>query len=725
MDKRAQNRSLRSRIWETINPLGKGWEALDSEGAEVMNKMRLIDETIRDVAADVKPIIREARSALRQRNYLAASHSIVGFHARCRLVGHLLSAFEKGIEINHSSYLLSNFDEPYQNELLDSDPDFKIEDNLDLARASAEFDFLVKEAGPLTWMKDQFLDKKDRVTDTATNLLTGPGLGKLLRDKRFNVGFMKKTKTMTTDLVSKSDKMLRDLLSIFNELEKGVSRRNPRYYSIQAKKYISKFAAYHELYKNYHKEIIAPLKAQRDASKAQSMKAKEQEATTKQEAYKQYQAQQQAAQEAAHQKEYDDYNTRTEHEGKQIENLVQEQNKNNYKQTTKYTEPDFNEWKKRNTPEPALTQEEKLKQLDKFKEKDNGIEDVPFRSEFNDMLPEDEEFKQLTNRVKPEVKKDIPKPLHPNIGVAASHKDFIGQITSFANNEEVSEFVNELINYSEQLEDTDPVASGELLAVATNIINDYKIAGIFDFLKGKPADSSPAESAEEKENLPLGLRQLQPKPQELVEERNNLLRQKKVELPNGRVDRAYAELGFLRRITPDKMRVTGDAARFIINTFAKRLAKVKDIDDLEPYMDSIESNLIPVLKQAIYNGWVIQSDPVVDTFNPRDKYLEIYTRLNLANIDPSLTGLAKLHIGCRASADHGTLTVRGIKKHFEIDAPKSSPVAPPTATPKRAPSPEQEEEAPVTPRSPNTQEFDDEGEEIDHGYEDPNDYDTE
>lgn len=719
MDKRAQNRSYRSRVWEKVNPLGRGWEALDSEGSALMDKMRAIDEKIREVADDVKPLVREAKSALRRRNYLAAGHSLVGFHGRCKLVAHLLQSFEKHVELNHGSFLLNNFEEPYQNELLDSDPDFKIDDDFDIANANIQFDALVKEAGALSWMKDKFLGTKDRIGDAGSNLLTGEGLGKLLRDKRFNVGFMKQTKTMTTDLVSKSDKMLRDLLSIFSELEKGISRRNPRYYSLQARQFIKKFEAYHLVYKKYHATIVVPLKAQRDAAKAAAEKKKQHD------------------EQVASQKAYDAYSNNVTQQGDQIERMVQQQNEHqkhnphSQRANPAYVEQSFDTWKKRNAPPAKITNEEADSKLPEDKEYDawkakytqpanstkTNVSDIDQVQKNKD----DAEYAKMTKRLNLNDESEDVVP-----GVAA-HEEFIDRITIYADADDVPAFVNTLLDYSEELEETDPTASGNLLSVASKLINDYKTAGVFDFLKGKPGASNPADKPEVKPALPSALRHLQPKPEELTEERQNLLRQKKVNLPDGKIERGYTELGFLKHITPDAMRVTSQTADFIINTFAKRLAKAQKIDDLEPYMESIEQNLIPRLKEALYNGWVIKSYPVEDTANPNDKYIDIYTRLKLSTIDPALAGVAKLYVSCRASAENGTLTLRGIvKKHFEIDTPKSTPTPQKPSQP--TPELEDDEPPPNTRRSSEiAQEFDDNGEEIDHGgFDDRDDqYDTE
>ena len=93
MDKLAQRRSTRSKISEKVNLTGKALESLHPELAEVMDKMRTADEGIRSIADDVKPLIRAARSSLRQRDYLNAAFGIAEFHKRVRHIAYILGNF--------------------------------------------------------------------------------------------------------------------------------------------------------------------------------------------------------------------------------------------------------------------------------------------------------------------------------------------------------------------------------------------------------------------------------------------------------------------------------------------------------------------------------------------------------------------------------------------------------------------------------------------------------
>jgi hypothetical protein len=634
MDKLAQKRSLRSRVWENVNLTGKALEGMHEEFAAVMNKMREADQEIRSIAEDVKPLIRFAKSNVRQRDYLNAAHQITGFHARLKAISHILEKFSKNLEVGNYDYFLNDFSGPEQEELFGYDPEAAIKD------ACADFDDLVKEAGILDWIKDKSLSGKDITTDTASNIITDKGRSRRLLEKRFDAGFVKKIKTLTIDLVRKSEKMLRDLLSIFSDLESGVSRRNIKLYTAKAKEFVAKFKAYHKVYVYHRTEVVEPLKqhkAAKDAAeKEKAVKLKEE---------------QQSAYENRDPQTYEDFNNKQVEENDRYEQQIKEQTPPaapvappkpplpGQPAPTKspLNEMSFEEWKEQQ-PQSTISNEEANKELDKLEKKLGPV--------------------------------DVPK---------KAHTAFIKQLTAYANQDEVSSFVNELLDYSDKLENTDPTASANLLTVANNIINDYKTAGMWDFLKGKPVVSKPAESEEleaeaptavpeVKEKLRPGLQFLKKKPQELADEEARFLRPADLNLPTGRIDKAYTDVSILRNITPDKIRVTPETGKAIIRSFATRLAKVRQMASLEPYIRVVELKLIPAIKQAIYNGWVIQSDDVIDDYNPRDKYIEVYTRLNLAEIDETLSGAAKLYISCRVSADKGLLTVRKISKNFAIEA---------------------------------------------------------
>lgn len=63
--------------------------------------------------------------------------------------------------------------------------------------------------------------------------------------------------------------------------------------------------------------------------------------------------------------------------------------------------------------------------------------------------------------------------------------EFISNIEKFADKSDTKSLMLEILSFSEKLEDIDTVASLKLLAIAEGITEDYKTAGIFDFMGGK------------------------------------------------------------------------------------------------------------------------------------------------------------------------------------------------------------------------------------------------
>jgi hypothetical protein len=121
----------------------------------------------------------------------------------------------------------------------------------------------------------------------------------------------------------------------------------------------------------------------------------------------------------------------------------------------------------------------------------------------------------------------------------------------------------------------------------------------------------------------------------------------------------------LRAITPDRIRSTPGSAQHIASVFIKRLFDVgQDVSSFEP---TLESAIVSAIKRAIPKGLVLASYDSDDAHNPQDRQLEIYTYINLPEVDEDLQGVAKLKILCRLSVMGGTLTLRSIQKSFPVE----------------------------------------------------------
>lgn len=127
----------------------------------------------------------------------------------------------------------------------------------------------------------------------------------------------------------------------------------------------------------------------------------------------------------------------------------------------------------------------------------------------------------------------------------------------------------------------------------------------------------------------------------------------------------YKSLPFLKNIDPSKIRITSETEIHITNILAKKLQD--NGFSIEKFGFQFRPNTIKALKQAIFNGYVVAINPSTDAHNPQDKQLEVYIHLILKEINPTLSGIAKIRTVCRFSINHGTLTIRNIAKNFIVE----------------------------------------------------------
>src|ERR1700722_19099066 len=111
MDKLAQERGIFNKLREKGNITGRILESLNPEFHDMMAKLRVADEKIREHDANSKDLIRSAKSLARRRGYLSASVNLSAFHERARYVASELERFIKGVDLKHYQFLLDQFDD--------------------------------------------------------------------------------------------------------------------------------------------------------------------------------------------------------------------------------------------------------------------------------------------------------------------------------------------------------------------------------------------------------------------------------------------------------------------------------------------------------------------------------------------------------------------------------------------------------------------------------------
>jgi len=136
-------------------------------------------------------------------------------------------------------------------------------------------------------------------------------------------------------------------------------------------------------------------------------------------------------------------------------------------------------------------------------------------------------------------------------------------------------------------------------------------------------------------------------------------------IPEGRVDKRYNSLPVLASITSDKIRVSPAAMRHIASIFIKRMYDLNM--DAEGLDMSLERNIVEEIRKAVPRGIVVYNHATDDPNNPLDRQIEVYTYINLQNVNPSLEGTVKLMVTCRLSVFSGSLSLRTINRNFSAE----------------------------------------------------------
>jgi hypothetical protein len=136
-------------------------------------------------------------------------------------------------------------------------------------------------------------------------------------------------------------------------------------------------------------------------------------------------------------------------------------------------------------------------------------------------------------------------------------------------------------------------------------------------------------------------------------------------IPEGRVDKRFDSFEILRKISPQAIRITPNAANHVSSLFARRLYNLNM--DLGDFDQEVEQGIIRELRNAIPRGLVLNNHQSEDSHNPMDRQLEIYAYIDLGRINLRLKGIAKLKILCRLSLLNGSLSLRTIQRNFVVD----------------------------------------------------------
>lgn len=417
MDKVAQERGLLNKLREKSNITGKILESLNPEFQEMMEKLRATDTKIREQAADVKSNVRAAKSHLNRRDYLSAASNISAFHEKGRFVSSILKKFIDGVDMKHYKFLLDQFDDEQKEQLFGYDPNKELEIEDDVAPVSDQVitAALEKQAG----LSDWWFKMTDPLADLAHNLTSDRAHAMRALEKRFSISFLKDLKANTAVMVQRTQRFSQEMLTLFKRLATALAKRNVDQYVEVAKRFISRFAGYHQQYLKYYEKSIVPLKQQHE------------KITQEQEQLKSKKMEEDAAK------------ARGEKPAQPWE-----------------TEPKPKPFVAPNAPAAPVVQ-------DRRREESKTLLDA-----LQNRYPEGQ-------AQKPKQEQEQPFPLMKKRPLAP-HASFIAKIEKFASDSDVKSLMLEILAFSEKLEDVDADASLKLLAIAEGMMEDENNANMFE-----------------------------------------------------------------------------------------------------------------------------------------------------------------------------------------------------------------------------------------------------
>jgi hypothetical protein len=452
MDKLAQERGLLNKLREKTNITGKMLESLNPEFQDMMERLRSTDVKIRAHAEQIKDFVRSSKSNLNRRDYLSAATNLSAFHERCRYIAAELNKFIQSVDLKHYKFLLDQFDDEQKEQLFGYDPNKEL--NIDGDTASVDDVIITASLKKRAGISDWWFSMTDPLADVAYNLTNSRGQAMRALEKRFSISFLKQLKSESATMVMRTQRFLQFLINTFKKLASALATRNVDKYIDVAKLFISKFGGskgYHDQFVKYYEATIIPLKQQ-------------------------------------HQRLLDDVKEqkRLEEEKKADQSVLDEEEQQRIwrhqrrqqglpavvkgPETGQGLTIDETPQVSRN---PEVTNKERQEALNRLKNLQNPPKNNPSISK--------EEKDQALDRLSD----NFPIPLTQK----KNHNIFINRIEKIALNNNPKDLALEILKYSEYLENVAPEESLKLLAVAEGIIEDYKSAGIFDFLKKKPEEN--------------------------------------------------------------------------------------------------------------------------------------------------------------------------------------------------------------------------------------------
>ena len=260
MDKIAQKRTWRNEIREKLNAPGEAISGIFSpQFTRLMDTLRQVDDDAREKAADLKDLIKAAKSNFNRREYMTCIAYLGKFHERIDEIKSELTKLNREAHAVHNEFLFGELDNEHKEYLFNKMPErFKPKSTGKKADTGKADDGLEKEAGVKDWWHNLTSDR-----------------GRALKgwEQRFPKE-AKEIKRQTERMLNRSEMFLNLLLNTFKQLATFRATRKLEEYIKVSDSLISKFGAYDSAFSEYFNGSVKKfIDAQRESEQRKAEKA--------------------------------------------------------------------------------------------------------------------------------------------------------------------------------------------------------------------------------------------------------------------------------------------------------------------------------------------------------------------------------------------------------------------------------------------------------------------
>lgn len=249
MDKTAQKRQigLLNKLREDTDIPGKLTEKVSPEFASLMEKLRTIDNEVRELAISdenggtLKSLLKVAKSNFNRREYVNTVIYLGKFHEKLQEIKDKFGSLQKDLTKAHNEFLFGDLD-PDQKDFLMKKMPGKFAPKSKEKKASYA-DLIVKEAG---------------VSDIWHNMTTERGKALKAWEKRFPQ-FAKTLKKETEKMINRSEVMFQVLTSTLKTLAAERANRRLEEYVKNAEGFSKKYEQYDDFFNEYYNSNVSRL----------------------------------------------------------------------------------------------------------------------------------------------------------------------------------------------------------------------------------------------------------------------------------------------------------------------------------------------------------------------------------------------------------------------------------------------------------------------------------